>query len=484
MTRQNWFFPLILLCLSLSTQRVHAANINAASCNSADVQTALNSVSVDGATVTVPSGTCTWTSPVSMPGHSITLQGAGSNSTHIIVNIASGFGNDAIFVGNQCCNGKQFRITGFDWQYESADSGGILVFTQSTGYSVRIDNNTAEPYPTNPGYGRFLSFSVPCVSPGCVIDHNTITDLGVIVESVQPGESLPGNTSWSQAMPFETINAVYFENNTMNYPSFTTHQVDIDCDDGGAYVFRYNTVYQNAIANHGYDSVYNGCRMENVYQNTINPNGMSNWGIQYRGGTGVEYNNVFLSNATGQNMGLTTYRAVYPAQDIISQNQPVCGYTNSKDGNGVDGYRCYEQTGAGSGTTSGGLVAYPLYEWNNCKASSGCSAGTANQVMYQVYTICSGCTTDYTTAAIAQNRDYYDWQSTGCSSAQSTGVCVGPSSAKASTCTAGVGYWASDTNTLYQCKSSNTWTTYYQPYTYPHPLQGLEPPSNLQATVQ
>src|ERR1700688_3196580 len=129
------------LFLGLQARQAYAATVVAASCSSSDVQAALNSVTADGATVTVPSGTCTWTFPVSMPGHSITLQGSGSSSTHIIVNIPTGFGNDAIFVGNQCCSDKQFRITGFDWQYESADYGGILVFTQSAGDSVRIDHN-------------------------------------------------------------------------------------------------------------------------------------------------------------------------------------------------------------------------------------------------------------------------------------------------------------------------------------------------------
>jgi hypothetical protein len=40
----------------------------------------------------------------------------------------------------------------------------------------------------------------------------------------------------------------------------------------------------------------------------------------------------------------------------------------------------------------------------------------------------------------------------------------------------GVGYWndenASPASTLYVCTASNTWTQYYQPYTYPHPLVG------------
>jgi hypothetical protein len=39
-------------------------------------------------------------------------------------------------------------------------------------------------------------------------------------------------------------------------------------------------------------------------------------------------------------------------------------------------------------------------------------------------------------------------------------------------CTPGVSYWATDQNKLYQCTKINTWSLYFVPYTYPHPLQG------------
>lgn len=58
------------------------------------------------------------------------------------------------------------------------------------------------------------------------------------------------------------------------------------------------------------------------------------------------------------------------------------------------------------------------------------------------------------------------------------------------TCTVGAGYWATDkggnwdtTNgtandgALYRCTATNTWTLYYTPLTYPHPLQGIAAPT-------
>ncbi len=68
---------------------------------------------------------------------------------------------------------------------------------------------------------------------------------------------------------------------------------------------------------------------------------------------------------------------------------------------------------------------------------------------------------------VAANRDYYDWTS---SFTGTSGVGSGLLSARPSTCTAGVGYWATDTNVLYQCSTTNVWSPYYSPAPYPYPL--------------
>jgi hypothetical protein len=89
-----------------------------------------------------------------------------------------------------------------------------------------------------------------------------------------------------------------------------------------------------------------------------------------------------------------------------------------------------------------------------------------------------------------QNMSYYPaytWGNSGMSlvynsegcSIQNGSVAVGTDIIGASsgttlpgTCTASPpqGFWKTDTNTLYKCTATNTWTAYYTPYTYPHPL--------------
>jgi hypothetical protein len=88
--------------------------------------------------------------------------------------------------------------------------------------------------------------------------------------------------------------------------------------------------------------------------------------------------------------------------------------------------------------------------------------------------------------AITQNRDYFNYVE---NFNGTQGVGCGTLAARPSTCTTGVAYWATDqsclnlagqtgayatspiSGTLYKCTAPNTWTAYYTPYAYPHPLR-------------
>jgi hypothetical protein len=107
------------------------------------------------------------------------------------------------------------------------------------------------------------------------------------------------------------------------------------------------------------------------------------------------------------------------------------------------------------------------------------------------------------TARIIANRDYYGEVSQSAQTSPSSpfngtvGTGYGTLANRPTTCTPRVGYWATDQGSwnqsgkggqgqLYVCTATNTWTLYYTPYTYPHPLTGAvtapAPPTNLTAT--
>jgi hypothetical protein len=109
---------------------------------------------------------------------------------------------------------------------------------------------------------------------------------------------------------------------------------------------------------------------------------------------------------------------------------------------------------------------------------------------------------------VVANRDYYP-SASGIQTNATTpfdgtvGTGWGTLARRPTTCTPGVAYFATDqgswnTSTsnpygvqqngadgvLYKCTATNTWTLYYTPYTYPHPLQGaVSAPTNVTLPV-
>jgi hypothetical protein len=133
--------------------------------------------------------------------------------------------------------------------------------------------------------------------------------------------------------------------------------------------------------------------------------------------------------------------------------------------------QCIDQGGVGagillSGTLSGtpvpaspaNNVIDPLYTWSNTQ----CAVGNLPPCPLSTTAVIGKF------GAILANRHYYD--QLGAVGNGTVGTGEGTLSQMPSTCTPKVGYWATDQNTLYVCNPSNTWTVYYQPYTYPHPL--------------
>jgi hypothetical protein len=455
---------LVVFINSLAASYSHAAIITPANCTQTAVQNAIWS-SADGDTVSVPAGTCTW--------NGLTLDnGVGTNllcATPGTCNIDVGqSGMPGGLSGNNIHN---YRISGFNFT-----GGGIMLWFYGAGtlHNMRIDHNTfATSTNTNAIY--FGEQSTIASFYG-VVDHNTMTSPGnsMLVNVVGLDRTTP------LPSPLGTANNLFVEDNTLTVTAIDNlGEGCMDSAGNAAIVWRHNTTTNCLITAH---SVLHGGGPQNIelYDNFLTLNsGSAGSGFEdgnrlfHHQGAGefIAFNNQFTAyiGKSTNSLAIMYYRS-----DSTNSPGDVCDGTNSKDQNRspsttYHGYPCWHQPGRDFDFTM-----KPIYIWNNRWSDT--------QGMISLSPEDYG---GFFTSHMVANRDFYNPVGTIQTSSTSpfngtVGTGFGTLANRPTTCTTtsesldaghgGVGYFATDTNTLYQCSSTNTWTTFYVPYTYPHPL--------------
>jgi hypothetical protein len=296
-----------------------------------------------------------------------------------------------------------------------------------------------------------------------VVDHNHFEGSGATTGYVWH-LSGNGNTSWTKASTetFE-MGTEYFLYLEDNYISGHAYLID-DSGNASRWVARYNTLNnQNKVNGSTFDAHGNtknrGTIAFEIYENyQFDDTGYSNWSrfVNFRGGTGIIYNNEIAENSgkvyiTYQEEDNETIENDESANVCIGENDP---------------WPCC--TGLGTGTCAG-CNDPPVpgrdsiknsYVWNNMNLS-----GSA-LIWAEEGDSCG---------SIVEDTDWWDDMTGNPGGAEpSSNFSYDIAASKPGICSIDDVYWETDNLDLYRCTETNVWTKVYEPYTYPHPLNSGE----------
>jgi hypothetical protein len=260
---------------------VAGATVNAASCNAADVQTALKNAA-HGDTVKIPAGTCTWSTQVTLDAmaRSIALRGAGPTQTLITVAVATP-------IKISTAQGYTFALSGIGL---TGGSGSVIAIGGSA-RSWRVSNLTA----TNLASGPLISVGGATYG---VIDHVTFTG-GNQVNFASVADT--NWTSWQQPLTLGRATAVIFEDDTVKFTDQHDDVRVIDSHSGGRVVLRHSAINNFVLGADGSYSSSAGSLQFEIYDNQIAiTNPTNTWAsplwptlVSITGGTSVWFDNTF-----------------------------------------------------------------------------------------------------------------------------------------------------------------------------------------------
>lgn len=438
-----------------------------------------------GATVCVQAGSATWSGSNIVEfsnSKGVTLAGAqawgGGTTTITISGTGTILGMNGTVSGN---NTNSYRVTGFTFQ-----GGGACLclwfWGNGTLNNLRIDHNVFQNLHQDAIAVFFGSTGTTGKVKG-VMDNNTFTGSAnyMILKYLGPGDAF----LWSGS-PRGTGEPFYVEDNTLTFTSAVNLSAGcIDIWNAGAVVARFNDSTNCLWTAHG---VTHGTTvLFEFYNNNLRrtsgtwQDGTRLWHHQGSLESYVFNNRFFvIGSISGNAIDLTHYRSTNHSDNITGS---WCNGSKSEDGNILsNGWPCGVQPGRAVpvGTTPHYGVWAPIYAWNNVNNANGAKVDLA---ISDPWGVSNPTVADHLQA----NRDFVNAVSANAQTSPTspftgaTGMGFGTLANRPTTCTTfvvgtesgvGVGYFATDTNTLYRCTATNTWTAGYTPYTYPHPLRG------------
>jgi hypothetical protein len=440
-----------LLMIFLPTiAQTEAKVITAASPSYTDVSVAVAKANL-GDTVMVPAGSATWTRGLVIT-KAIRVLGAGLDKTIIKRNFA---GDKLTYLIRYVPDKKSRAADGF-----FRLSGFTFDLTGQLGSCLEIRNREYSETPLSKNRVDHCRFV------GLYFDSRTLQLSGMVwgvfdnnIVTQGRAEVYGSNeVSWTYYTAHRGgPDQWYWEDNIL---SVTGANIPFGSGVGGRYCARFNTIDLTQYASYAvtaFDAHGSGAYGGNLstmicefYGNTINATGKGVVLGDLRGGQGFVFDNTINSDqgASGPSIREESMDTICPPANNVIDGTPQ----HVHDSYVFNNRRVY------AGTT-----LKLAREW--------APNGTVDYAAGQIDPV-NG--TFYPPAppyrvVPSENLDFWVEKA---SFDGSSGVGVGLLSARPKSCSKdGVGYWATDTRTLYRWTATKGWQEYYKPYAYPHPLR-------------